>query len=90
MADPILDSRSADQFYLQTLRLAEAYCPGWSRYWPAVVDAEAVAADPGLTLLKLFSLLAKYIADTVNQLPAQRRLAFFKFLNLAFRPPLPA
>jgi hypothetical protein len=90
MADPVLDSRSADQFYLQTLHLAEAYCPGWRRYWPEDMDAQAVAADPGLVLLKLFSLLAKYIADTVNQLPAQRRFAFFKFLNLAFRPPLPA
>ncbi|QDQ27998.1 putative baseplate assembly protein [Chitinimonas arctica] len=90
MTDPTLDFRNAEQFYQQALTLARAYTPGWSNYWPSVLDAQAVNDDPGLVQLKLFSLLAAYLAEMENQLPRQRRLAFFQFLNLNLRPPLAA
>lgn len=89
MTDPRLDFRSSDQFYQQALSLAEAYCPDWSKYWPADQDS-AVSTDMGLVLLKLFSLLASYLADMENQVPNQRRLALFQFLGLLLRPPVEA
>lgn len=90
MADPVLDPRTVDAFYQQCQTLAKAYCPGWTDYWPDPLTAEAVDLDPGLVMLNLFSLLAKYVADTENMVPGQRRLAFYQFLNLPLRPPLPA
>lgn len=90
MASPILDPRSADDIYQQALVLAKAYCPEWSGDWPATLDAAAVDQDPGLVLLNLFSLLGKYLVDIENQVPVQRWLAFYQFLNLQLRPPVAA
>ena len=90
MSDPVLDFRNAEAFYQQCLLLAKAYCPDWSQYWPADLDAAAVDQDPGLVMLNLFSLLAKYIADIENQVPHQRRLSLYQFLNLQLLPPVAA
>jgi hypothetical protein len=87
LSAPLLDARSAAQFYEQALVLAKAYCPEWTQYWPPEPDP---GSDPGLVVLKLFSILAKYTADMENQLPEQRRLAFFKFMNIQLRPPVAA
>lgn len=101
MTDPNLDFRSVEQFYQQALTLAQAYTPEWSAYWPAAVQvavdqqdpaaaAQAVNQDPGLVLLNLFAQLAGYTAGVENQIPNQRRQAFFKFLNMQLRAPVPA
>ncbi|WP_266168310.1 putative baseplate assembly protein [Dyella subtropica] len=91
MLDPILDFRSAEQFFQQALALARAYTPEWTSPWPTQEpDAKDVNEDPGLVLLKLFSLLARYIGEMENQLPNQRQLAFYQFLNLQLRSPLAA
>lgn len=89
MADPILDFRDFDDFYQQSLTLAQNYCPDWSRYWPSDMDA-AVATDPGLVMLKLFALMAGYMADMENGIPHQRRLALYQFLAQTLRPPVQA
>jgi hypothetical protein len=90
-ANPTLDFRSADAFYQQTLELARAYVPEWTSVWMAQEpDAKQVNDDPGLALLKLFALLARYIGQMENQIPNQRRLDFFRFLGLQLRPPLAA
>lgn len=89
--DPILDFRSADAFYQQALALARTYAPEWTSVWNTQEpDALQVNQDPGLVLLKLFSLLARYIGQMENQLPNQRKLDFFRFLGLQLRPPLAA
>lgn len=91
MTLPILDYRDAEAFYLQTLELAKAYAPEWSDYWTSTPPTEeAVGLDPGLVLLKLFSHLAAYTAKIENQIPLQRRLAFFQFMNMQLRPPIAA
>ncbi|WP_211463548.1 baseplate J/gp47 family protein [Collimonas silvisoli] len=91
MTNPTLDFRSAEQFYLQALALANVYAPEWADYWPtAVPGAQDVDQDPGLVLLNLFAQLADYTAKIENQMPEQRRLGFFKFMNMQLRPPLPA
>lgn len=99
--DPLLDFRDAAAFYRQTLALARAYVPEWSDYWPPVMQdaatqqdpvltAQAVDQDPGLVLLNLFAQLAGYTSGVENQIPFQRRQAFFQFLSMVLRPPLAA
>ncbi|MEM4989803.1 hypothetical protein V8G57_20615 [Collimonas sp. H4R21] len=99
MADPILDFRTAEQFYQQALKLAQTYAPEWSAYWPAALTAatpdpvgaaQAVNQDPGLVLLNLFAQLAAYTAGIENQMPNQRRQAFFQCMGMQLRPPLAA
>ncbi|HLX00592.1 MAG TPA: hypothetical protein VKS80_00590 [Trinickia sp.] len=101
MTDPTLDFRDAAAFYQQALDLARAYTPEWSDYWPPVMQdpstqqdpvatAQAINQDPGLVLLNLFAQLAAYTASIENQVPYQRRQAFFQFLGMTLRPPLAA
>ncbi|MBI3284914.1 MAG: hypothetical protein HYZ65_08715 [Burkholderiales bacterium] len=91
MNSPRLDFRTAEQFYLETLKLAKTYAPEWSDYWPCAIPGEQdVAMDPGLVLFKLFSQLADYTATIENEMPEQRRLGFFQFMNMNLRPPLAA
>ncbi|MFC5475566.1 hypothetical protein [Paraherbaspirillum soli] len=101
MTDPILDFRTAREFYQQALELAQIYTPEWSKYWPSALTpplkpqdaaaiAQAVNQDPGLVLLNLFAQLAGYTAGIENRIPDQRRQAFFRFLNMQLRAPLAA
>ena len=86
---PKLDFRNQDIIYQQTLELARAYCPEWVEFWPPDLQS-AVNDDPGLVLLNLFSELMNYTIQQENNLPVQRRLAFFQFLALAPRAPVAA
>ena len=90
MIFPRLDFRDKAEIYQQTLTLARAYCPEWSDFWPESLDDAAVAEDPGLVLMKLFSHLMAYTIDQENNVPLQRRLAFFQFMAASPRPPIPA
>jgi hypothetical protein len=91
VSEPSLDFRTADAFYQQALELARAYVPEWTSVWPLQdPDARQVNEDPGLVLLKLFALLARYLGQVENQIPNQRKLDFFRFLGLQLRPPLAA
>ncbi|BAE50700.1 putative baseplate assembly protein [Paramagnetospirillum magneticum] len=89
MADPVLDFRDFDTFYDQSVTLAKSYCQDWSRYWPENLDA-TVPLDPGLVMLKLFSLMAGYMAGMENGVPHQRRLALYQFLAQPLRSPVQA
>ncbi len=91
MTLPTLDFRDEDAFYSQTLELANAYTQEWAKYWPTPVpSAQDIDQDPGLVLLNLFAHLAGYSAKIENQIPFQRRLAFFQFMGMNLRPPIPA
>lgn len=91
MSDPVLDFRTAQAFYDETLALAKEYAPEWSDYWPSEFpSAQDIDQDPGLVLLKLFAQLAAYTAQIENRIPNQRRLGFFQFMNMQLRPPVPA
>lgn len=91
MSDPILDFRTTEQFYQQALALARAYANDWTSVWVTQEPgAKEVNEDPGLVMLKLFALLARYIGEMENQIPNQRQLAFYQFLDLQLRPPLAA
>jgi len=91
MSEPILDFRTTEQLYQQTLALARVYTQDWTSVWSTQEpDAAEVNEDPGLAMLKLFALLGRYIGQVENQIPKQRQLAFYRFLDLQLRPPLAA
>ncbi|WP_181885521.1 baseplate J/gp47 family protein [Trinickia dinghuensis] len=92
-----LDSRTRPEFFDETIRLAKIYCPQWNLpdEWPSggvspQPSADAIAADPGLALFRIFSCLAGYLADIENALPVHWQLAFYRFLNANIRTALPA
>ena len=92
-----IDSRIAQNFFDNAVRLAKIYCPDWKLPddWPVAGDvplpsAAQIASDPGLILLKMFSHLAGYLADIENALPSHWQLAFYQFLCAAPLSALPA
>jgi hypothetical protein len=86
MSVPIFDQRTAAQFFDDALALAKLYSPQWGVPDADEVTPEAIAQDPGLVLLKLFSLLGQDLANVVNAIPVQRQLALYRFLDMPLRP----
>jgi len=86
MSVPVFDQRTAMAFFDDGLALARLYSPQWGVPNVDAVTAEAIAQDPGLALLKLFSLLGQDLASVVNAIPAQRQLALYRFLDISLRP----
>lgn len=79
--------QTQEDIYQQALALAKLYCPDWTQYWPENFHARD---DVGLVLLRLFAVLGEQTVQQINQIPAQRRLAFFRFLGSCLRAPNPA
>lgn len=86
MSVPIFDQRTAAEFFDDALALAKLYSPQWGVPDADEVTAEAIAQDPGLVLLKLFSLLGQDLANVVNAIPIQRQLALYRLLDMSLRP----
>lgn len=87
MSVPIFDLRTAATFFSDALALARLYCPQWAL--PEDDDGvtpTAIAQDPGLVLLELFSLLGQDLASVLNAIPAQRQLALYRLLDMTLRP----
>jgi hypothetical protein len=85
----LLDPRTEENFFDDALKLAQAYCSSWplSSVWPSAEGPTQsdIASDPGLALIKLFSLLAGHLANTENRLPAHRQLALYRLLDVTLR-----
>lgn len=86
MSVPIFDQRTAAAFFDEALALAKLYSPQWGVPDADAVTADAIAQDPGLALLKLFSLLGQDLASVINAIPVQRQLALYRFLDVTLRP----
>lgn len=85
MSFPIFDSRTASTYFADAVELARRYCPQWELPPDDPLTPDAIAQDPGLALLKLFSLLGQDLANVVNGVPGQRQLALYRFLDLSLR-----
>jgi hypothetical protein len=85
MTFPIFDSRTASDYFADAVELARRYCPQWELPQGDALTADAIAQDPGLALLKLFSLLGQDLANVVNGVPGQRQLSLYRFLDLSLR-----
>lgn len=86
MSAPVFDPRTAATFFTDALALARLYCPQWSIPEDIDITADAIAQDPGLVLLKLFSLLGQDLASVLNAIPVQRQIALYRFLDMKLRP----
>ncbi|GLU34892.1 hypothetical protein WKR88_26035 [Trinickia caryophylli] len=86
MSTPIFDQRTASAYFADALALARMYCPEWGLPDDDGINVDAVAQDPGLVLLKLFSLLGQGLANVQNAIPMQRQLALYRFLDMTLRP----
>lgn len=82
MSIPVFDARTAATYFADALALARQYCPQWGLPDDEAATAESIAQDPGLALLKLFSLLVQDLANIQNAIPAQRQLALYRFLDM--------
>ena len=88
MTSPIFDQRTAATYFTDAVALARLYCPDWGLPVDDATTPDAVAQDPGLALLKLFSLIGQDLAQILDAIPAQRQLALYRFLDMKLRPPV--
>lgn len=86
MSVPVFDQRNAAAIFADALALAKLYSPQWGLPDGEAVTPDAIAQDPGLVLLKLFSLLGQDLASVINAIPVQRQLALYRFLDMSLRP----
>ncbi len=92
----LLDDRDVDDFYAQSLRLAQQLCSRWG--WLSELSGDALSAgwqpqqgsDPGLVVYRVAALLSAYVAGQLNQVPRKYSLAFYDFMGMVPRPPTPA
>ena len=87
MTPPIFDQRTAAAYFANAVALARRYCPEWGLPDDDALTADAIAQDPGLALLKLFSLMGQDLGQILNAIPKQRQLALYRFLDMRLRPP---
>ncbi len=80
---PILDDRNAAEIYRAAIVLARQYCHTWSQYWPSDQPDYFDAADPGLTIFKLFADLSHHLIQQLNQVPGKYRLAFLDLMGVS-------
>jgi len=84
---PVLDNRTSEEIYQQTLELARTYCP------ELTIHDEAGYYDPdnpGLVLFKLFSKMTEMLIVQLNKIPDKQRLAFFNFAGIDLLPARPS
>lgn len=84
---PVLDNRTSEEIYQQTLELARTYCP------ELTIHDEAGYLDPdnpGLVLLKLFSKMTEMLTVQLNKIPDKQRLAFYDFTGINLLPARPS
>jgi len=83
----VLDNRTSEEIYQQTLELASTYCPELTIHDEAgYFDPE----NPGLVLLKLFSKMTEMLIVQLNKIPDKQRLAFFDFAGIDLLPARPS
>ncbi|WMW25083.1 baseplate J/gp47 family protein [Methanolobus sediminis] len=76
---PVLDTRTSEDIYEQSLRLARHYCPELAiPQKRGYFDPD----DPGLVILRLFSDMAENLITQFNKIPDKHRLAFFDFMGV--------
>ena len=78
---PNLDDRTYEQLLEEAKKLIPNYAPEWTNYNPA---------DPGITLIELFSWLTELLGYRINLVTDEHCLKYLKLLG--FRPlgPVPA
>lgn len=78
---PNLDDRRYDDLLREARALIPQYCPEWTN----LSDA-----DPGMTLVQLFSWMTELIIFRLNQVPDKTYIHFLNFIGEERRPARPA
>lgn len=76
-----LDDRTFKDLVDECLLRIPRYCPEWTNHNPA---------DPGVTLIELFSWLTDQMLLRFNQVPRRNYVAFLELLGVRLQPPAPA
>jgi uncharacterized phage protein gp47/JayE len=79
--EPNLDDRGFNEILEEAIRLIPQYCPEWTNF---------NKADPGITLLELFSWMTESVVYRLNRVPEKNFLAFLNLMGIDLRPPQPA
>jgi hypothetical protein len=74
--EPVIDGRSRDDLFRETIDLAPGYTPSWEP-----------DDDAGTALVHLFAELARYATERLDRVPAKHRIAFFDRLGFDRAPP---
>ncbi len=80
---PLLDKRTSEDIYNESIELAKHYCPEWAQKWG---DGYFDPDDPGLVIFKLFSNMSQHLIAQYNQIPEKHFLAFLDFVGIYLRP----
>ncbi|MEL6385276.1 MAG: putative baseplate assembly protein, partial [Cyanobacteria bacterium J06626_18] len=76
-----LDDRTFKDLVDECVLRIPRYCPEWTNHNPA---------DPGITLIELFSWLTDQMLLRFNQVPRRNYVAFLELLGIRLQPPAPA
>lgn len=76
-----LDDRAFKDLVDECILRIPRYCPEWTNHNPA---------DPGITLIELFSWLTDQMLLRFNQVPRRNYVAFLELLGIQLQPPAPA
>ena len=68
---PNLDDRRYEDIIAEMMQLVPQYCPEWTNLG---------AADPGVTLVQLFSWMTEMILYRVNRVPEKTYIHFLNFI----------
>src|SRR4051812_13133381 len=82
---PIRPPNLDDRRYEDILREARALIPQYSPEWTNLSDA-----DPGMTLVQLFSWMTEMIIFRLNQVPDKTYIHFLNFIGEERKPARPA
>ena len=69
---PNLDDRRYADLITETQKLIPQYCPEWTNY---------SAADPGMTVVQLFSWMTELIIYRLNRVPDKTYIHFLNFIG---------
>lgn len=78
---PNLDDRTWNDLVQEAISLIPKYCPDWTNHNPA---------DPGVTLLELFSWLMEMTIYRLNKVTDKNFLAFLDLMGIDLQPPQPS
>lgn len=81
LVPPVIDDRRFPQLVEETLARARVHTPEWTNF---------NQADPGVTLVQLFSFLTESLLYRANLTPVRNRTKFLQLLRVPLAPASPA
>ncbi len=77
LTEPVLDDRTYRQILEEALARIPVHLPEWTNFNDA---------DPGVTLLQLFSFMTESLLYRANRIPERNRIKFLNLLGIPLQP----